>query len=292
MRKTSHLGAGLPEVCRLGLATRGNTHLTASDVEHAIERGLNYLNWCGKPDGMSEVIARLGARRKNVVIAVQFQARTAEKSKREFARLLKELRTDYLDIATLYYVESEDEWREIISEGGARDALAREKEAGTLRMIGLTSHQRELAAGWAEQPIAGQSGSIIMPQAGSSQTQRYLDMLMIRYNAAHRSAERDVFPVAQRLRTPVVTFTGLRWRALLQSTPDDPPGFSPPSAADCYRFCLSNPAVSVALTAPDNRADLEANLALLTDWRPLDAASRDAIRDHGDRVRQHAGKFW
>jgi predicted aldo/keto reductase-like oxidoreductase len=283
VRKTSHLGANLPDVCRLGLATRGNTHLTAAGVEYAIERGLNYLNWCGKPDGMSEAIAQLGAQRKNVVVDVQFQARTAGKARRELARLLKELRTDYLDIATLYYVESEAEWQEIITEGGAWQALADAKQAGTLRMIGLTSHQRELAAGWAEQPMIGRSGA---------PTQRYLDMLMIRYNAAHRGAEEDIFPVTEKLGVPVVTFTGLRWRALLQSTPDDPAGFSPPSAADCYRFCISNPAVSVALTAPNDRADLEANLALLEDWRPLDAAAHEAIRSHGDRVRQHAGKFW
>ena len=287
----SHLAAGLPDVCRLGLATRGNTHLKTADVEHAIERGLNYLNWCGKPDGMSEAVAHLGAQRKDVVVAAQFQSRSAEKAKREFAWLLKELRTGYLDIATLYYVESEEEWRDIVSEGGVWDVLAREKRAGTLKMIGLTSHQRKLAAGWAEQPIADQRSSII-PQAASSHTQRYLDLLMMRYNASHRGAEEDVFPVTQKLSMPVVTFTGLRWRALLQPTPADPPGFAPPSAADCYRFCLSNLAVSVALTAPNERAEMDANLTLLDDWRPLGPAAYEAIRKHGDRVRENTGEFW
>ncbi len=284
MRKTSHLGAGIPDVCRLGLATRGNTHLEISDVEHAIDRGVNYLNWCGKPNGMSEAIARLGVQRRSVAVAVQFQARTAEKAKREFARLLKELQTDYIDIATLYYVESEDEWRDIISEDGAWNMLKNAKKAGTLKMIGLTSHQRKLAAAWA--------GERIPDQGSPSGTQHYLDMLMIRYNAAHRGAEQDVFPATRRLRIPVVTFTGLRWRALLKPTADDPPGFGPPLAAECYRFCLSNPAVSVALTAPNGRAELQANLALLEDWGPMDEAAIKAIRNHGDRVRANTGEFW
>ncbi len=301
MQRTIQLSEGLPEVCRLGLATRGNTHLPAANVEHAIERGLNYLNWCGKPDGMSQAIAQLGGRRRDVVVAVQFQARNAEKAKREFARLLKEPRTDYLDIATLYYVESEDEWAEIIAKGGVWDVLAREKHAGALKMIGLTSHQRKLAAAWAAQRIPDRKGAANDAAAPSPETSgfetpnasaRYLDMLMIRYNAAHRGAEGDVFPVTQKLGMPVVTFTGLRWRALLQPTPDDPPGFSPPSASDLYRFCLSNPAVSVALTAPGNRAELEASLTLLDDWSSLDSEAREAIRKHGDRVRQHAGEFW
>jgi predicted aldo/keto reductase-like oxidoreductase len=280
VKKAVQLSAGLPSVCRLGLATRGNTHLETSAVEYAIERGVNYLNWCGKPDGMSRVIAGLGARRKDVVAAVQFQARGAEKAKREFDWLLDQLSTDYIDIATLYYVEAEDEWRQIVAPGGAWEALAERKQAGTLRMIGLTSHQRKLAAAWGALRAPGH-------EAG-----RYLDMLMIRYNAAHRGAEEDVFPLTAKLGTPVVTFTGLRWRALPRSTPDDPAGFSPPSAAQFYRFCLSNPAVSVALTAPDNRAELEENLTLLDDWRALTAQEDEALRNHGDRVRKHAGEFW
>ena len=57
MRKTAELAPNLPRVRRLGLATRGNTHLRPDDVAHAIDRGLNYLNWCAHPDGMSRAIA-------------------------------------------------------------------------------------------------------------------------------------------------------------------------------------------------------------------------------------------
>ena len=53
-----------PPVCRLGLATRGNTRLTGDDVLVALERGLNYWNWCGHQDGMADAIRQLGPRRK------------------------------------------------------------------------------------------------------------------------------------------------------------------------------------------------------------------------------------
>ena len=55
--RTAQLAPGLPKVNRLGLATRGNTHLKPEDVEYAVERGLNYLNWCGRSDGMSRAVA-------------------------------------------------------------------------------------------------------------------------------------------------------------------------------------------------------------------------------------------
>jgi len=270
--RTASLGAGRPRVCRLGLATRGGSHIRPEDVHWAIEQGVNYLNWCGKPDGLSRAVAELGRERRRVVVAVQFQARTAGEAEREWERLCRELATGYLDVLTFYYVESEAEWRQITGPGGAYEFLAEQKRAGRLRMIGLTSHQRKLAARWAESGL--------------------LDLLMVRYNAAHRGAEQDVFPVTRRLGLPAVVFTCLRWKALLEPTPEDPPGFRPPEAAECYRFCLSHPDVAVALTAVANRAELEHNLRLLEDWRRCSEEELAALRAHGDRVRRHAGAFW
>jgi hypothetical protein len=38
-------------LCRLGLATRGTNRLTPADIHLALDRGVNFLNWCGNPDG-------------------------------------------------------------------------------------------------------------------------------------------------------------------------------------------------------------------------------------------------
>ena len=258
-------------ICRLGLATRGNTALDPEDVLHAVECGVNYLNWCGHPDGMAEAIRGLGNRRSEVRVAVQFSARTASEAHAELERTLRALNTDYLDVATYYYVEHADEWEAIVSPGGAADVLENARSQGMVRAIGLTSHQRRLAAQCAE------SG--------------HLDLLMIRYNAAHRGAEQDVFPVTRRLDLPVVAFTCLRWQALLQPTPDDPVGFVVPPAADWYRFVLQVPDVSVALMAPNGREELLENLDLLKNWHELSDQRRRLLADHGDRVRRHARPF-
>lgn len=271
MERTVRLAPGLPAVCRLGLATRGGSRLTPADVEQALARGVNYLNWCARPDGLSRAVASLGAARKQVVVAVQFQARDPAEAAREFDWILRELATDYLDVATLYYVESEREWRQLSAPGGVLEYLEEQKRLGRLRLIGVTSHQRKLAASWAR------SGR--------------LDMLMIRYNAAHRGAEEDVFPVVCDLGIPVVTYTALRWKALLRATPEDPPGFRPPPAVEWYRFCLAHPAVSVTLTAPFNRGELDEVLALLEDWRAPRPEEWVVLEAHGDRVRRHAGGF-
>jgi aryl-alcohol dehydrogenase-like predicted oxidoreductase len=207
-----------------------------------------------------------------VVVAAQLGARTAAAMRAELADALAELGHGYLDVVTLYYVEAPEEWDEIAGPDGALAALREAKAAGQVRAIGLTSHQRPLAA-----RIAA-SGA--------------LDMLMVRYNAAHRGAERDVFPTTDRLGLPVVAFTAQRWGALPRATPEDPAGFSPPPPREWYRFALAAPSIRVALMAPDRRAELEEDLVLLDDWRPPDAAAHGAMKAHGDRVRATAGRFW
>jgi len=114
---------------------------------------------------------------------------------------------------------------------------------------------------------------------------------MIRYNAAHRGAEQDVFPVTDALGLPVVVYTCLRWGALMGRTPDDPPGFLPLPAPLWYRFALQTPSVTVALMAPDNRAELDEDLTVLEAQGPLRAEEYARLAEHGQRVRRHAGTF-
>jgi predicted aldo/keto reductase-like oxidoreductase len=263
----------LGSVCRLGLATRGNTHLEPEAVLHSVQRGVNYLNWCGvgHADGMTEAVRRMGEKRKDVLIASQFFARDAEAARRELDEILGELDSEYIDVLTYYYVEQEEEWAEIIAPDGAHSFLMQAKAEGKVRSIGLTSHQRDLAAAIA--------------------TRGEVDMLMVRYNAAHRGPEEDVFPAAKAAGVPVVTYTSLRWGGLLKPTPDDPPEYVPASAPEWYRFVLCHPGVTVGLMAPDGDDELAANLALLDDWHGCTIEAYNTLREHGDRVYKHAGYF-
>jgi predicted aldo/keto reductase-like oxidoreductase len=258
-------------VCRLGLATRGDTHLTSADIHHALERGVNFLNWCGAPDALSQAIADLGGRRADVLVCVQFEARTAAEARQELAQVLSELRTDYVDVLTFYYVEEPGEWEQISCPGGSLEFCAAAQREGRVRLLGLTSHQRRLAAEVARRGL--------------------LDLLMIRYNAAHRGAETEVFPVTDARGLPVVVYTCLRWGALLRPTPDDPPGWIVPRAPAWYRFALQTPSVTVALMAPDTRAELDEDLAVLQAPGPLSAEEYERLAAHGQRVRQYGGSF-
>src|SRR3954447_1624261 len=111
-------------VCRLGLATRGDSDLTVDDVNHAIGRGVNFLNNPGIDDPVSRAVAGLGRDRERVVVCIQFEARTALDAATELRRLLAAFRTDYLDVLTFYYVERPEEWAEVLGPGGAWEYLS------------------------------------------------------------------------------------------------------------------------------------------------------------------------
>jgi len=271
MPRVAHLGHQCPRVLRVGLATLGDKHLECEDVEHAVARGINYLNWCGYDDGLAQAVRRNRFDREQVVIALQLSGRTRSAASREIADALNTLCTTRIDVVTFYYVEETSEWEEITGRGGALEAVEEVRKRGQVRIAGLTTHQRALGAKWAD------SGK--------------LDLLMIRYNAAHRGAEQDVFPITDRRGIPVVAFTAQRWGALRKHTPEDPSGFMPPPASAWYRFALANPSVSVVLMAPGNRRELEEDLTLLEDWRPPHPEELEILIAHGQRVRKHAGLF-
>jgi predicted aldo/keto reductase-like oxidoreductase len=245
--------------------------LATDDVRLALDRGVNFLNWCGTPNAFSRAIAALGARRRGVVLCVQFEARTATDAQTELEQVLRELQTDYVDVLTFYYVEQPEEWRQVAGPGGALGFCREAQRAGKVRLLGLTSHQRRLAA------EAARSG--------------LLDLLMIRYNAAHRGAETEVFPVTDALGLPVVVYTCLRWGALVEATPDDPPGFVVPRAPAWYRFALQLPSVTVALMAPENREELAEDLTVLEVTEPLGQGEFLRMALHGDRVHRYGGHF-
>jgi aryl-alcohol dehydrogenase-like predicted oxidoreductase len=267
---------GLP-VCRLGLASYGQTAITPDDIHAAMDRGVNFLNWAGLDewpaagDPFIAAVASLGAARSSLVVCAQFGARGAADAAEQLRSVLATLKTDYIDILTLYYVETPEEWEQITAPGGSLPYLRDAQRDGVVRRVGVTSHQRPLAAQMARSGL--------------------LDLVMIRYNSAHRGAEREVFPVTQPLGIPVIAYTALRWGALLRPTPDDPPGFSVPRAPEWYRFVLRHPAVGVTLAAPRSRAELHEDLRALDATGPLGDDEYAALAGHGERVKRHAGGF-
>jgi aryl-alcohol dehydrogenase-like predicted oxidoreductase len=238
-------------VHRLGLSASHG--IDDAGIRFAIDQGLNYLFFTrsNMVPALRDAVRR---DRERLVIATgpvighfRFTIRRAAE------KALRTLGTDYLDVFHLF-------WEGTLSAVNERtlDELARLKEEGKIRAIGISIHDRQRAARLVEDsPI---------------------DLFMLRYNAAHPGAEEDVFPRLERRRPAVVAYTATSWRKLLR--PARGFGGAPMTAGECYRFCLSSPSVDVVLTSPASRAELEENLREVARG-PLEADRLAEVRELG-----------
>ena len=142
----------------------------------------------------------------------------------------RQLGVDVVDIFYAEYVSPGDDMETLLGAGGVFDELHRWKADGLIRYVGATTHNRPMAVELIE------SGRI--------------DVLMHRYNMAHRGAEEQVLPAALNAGVPVVAFTCTRWGSLLTGHQDwEGPV---PTAADCYQYVLHHPRRSHRINCTDN----------------------------------------
>jgi len=82
-----------------------------------------------------------------------------------------------------------------------------------------------------------------------------------------------------------VSFTATRWGQLLK-TKRMPAGEKPPTAADCYRFVLSQPAIDVCMSGARTVEQMRDNLAGFESG-PMTEAELERMRRIGDFVHGH-----
>jgi aryl-alcohol dehydrogenase-like predicted oxidoreductase len=112
---------------------------------------------------------------------------------------------------------------------------------------------------------------------------KVFDIIMVRYNAAHRGADRDVFPMLEPTGRPgVICYNATRWGHLFDPR-WMPEGARLPDPTDLYRYALSNPNIEMVLTAPETFEQLEQNLKTL-ERGPVTEEERTWLETVGDHV--------
>ncbi len=261
----ARFGKDGPRVHRLGLSA---SYWPGKRVIHrALDEGMNYFFAYGFDLQMTAVMRDvlrkdrsrcvLATGAYNLICGHLSLRRTLEKRLRQF-------RTDYLDLFLFLGVFKEEQFPPSVLE-----ELRCLRAEGKVRRIGLSTHDRKLA--------------------GRLASEGAVDALMIRYNAAHRGAETEIFPFLEKHDPALVSYTATRWRCLLRRPRGWPRGGRVPDAGMCYRFVLSNPRVDVCMTAPSNLRHFEDNLAAVRRG-PLPAEEMEFMRRFGDAV--HAERKW
>jgi aryl-alcohol dehydrogenase-like predicted oxidoreductase len=173
---------------------------------------------------------------------------------------LRQLRTDYIDLFLFLGVTKPRHFNARV-----RDEYERFRQEGKVRGIGLSCHHRKFLG---ELAASGQ-----------------IDVMMMRYNAAHRGVEQEIFPYLPRHNPGVISYTATRWTYLLRRPRGWPEAGRIPTAGMCYRFVLSNPNVDVCLTAPSNLKQFEENLEEVRRGR-LSEVDMEFMRQFGDVVHE------
>jgi hypothetical protein len=116
---------------------------------------------------------------------------------------------------------------------------------------------------------------------------------MIRHSAAHPGAEERLLPAAAARGVGVLGFSATSYGRLLRPAPTQsgsPGAGALPSAAECYRYSLSQPGVCACVSAPRGGVELVENLEVLKE--PLLPAERLAeLRAHGEAIRAESLDF-
>ena len=207
------------EVHRIGLSA---TYRPGKDVIYrAIDEGINYFFGFGIDTHMRKTLKEVfkNNREKYVLAAgvSKFFFGNPDLGKKLETRL-RQFGTDYIDIFLFMGINKEKHLPE-----SKLEELYHLKESGKVRFLGISTHNRKLA------------GQLALKNA--------LDVFMVRYNAAHRDAEEEIFPHLKEHDPGIVSFTATRWRSMLKKPKNWPENEAVPNPGMNYRFVLSNPNV-------------------------------------------------
>jgi aryl-alcohol dehydrogenase-like predicted oxidoreductase len=244
------------EVGRLGISA--SYGVPGRAVEQAFERGVNYIYWGTFRRGtFGEGLRHLAPQRDRFVLVVQSYSRMASLVGWSLERALRKLNFSHADVLLLGL------WNRKIP-NRILDAARKLRERGLIRNIAVSTHQRPLVEQLAADPD--------------------INIVHVRYNAVHTGAEREVFPHLSPVesRPGMVAFTATSWRQLLDPK-RVPSGEKVPTAVDCYRFVLSNPAVDVCMTGPATEEQSAEALKAL-DLGPMNEAELAWMRRVGAAI--------
>ena len=236
-------------------------------VYTAFDEGINLFFAFGIDRQMTRALSEImSANRDRVVLATGAYNYVwrAQDIRRTFERRLRQFMTDYIDIFLFQGVMKREQFTPMVYE-----AMLKLKDEGKVRAIGISCHDRKFLG-----KLASDGG---------------VNALMLRYNAAHRGAEQDIFPYLGVHNPGVISYTATRWTYLLRRPRNMPEDTRVPTAGECYRFVLSDPCVHAVLTAPRNERQLRENIEAARKG-PLDEDDLRFMRGFGDVV--HDQRKW
>ena len=220
-------------------------------MERLLEEGINYIDTARGYTVSEEFLGyALEGIRDRFVLATKSMSRTKEAMAADIEKSLSNLRTDYIDLYQVHNPNLE-QLEQVISPGGALEALLEAKEAGKIGHIGLTAHS-----------VAVFERALELP---------WVETIMCPYNIVESQGEE----LMHRCTEKNVGFIDMKPLA----------GGAIEDASLALRFVCANPDVTVVIPGMYDLAEIEQNLKAVNDETPLTVEERAGF----EQVRKELG---
>ena len=227
--KISHLGFGGIPIQKI------DAEGTRKLINELIKEGVNFIDTARGYTVSEEYLGyAMEGVRDHFVLATKSMARTKEAMVKDIDISLKNLRTGYIDLYQVHNPSAKD-LEQVISDGGALEALQEAKAAGKIGHIGITLHSVELFRKALDLP--------------------WVETIMFPYNIVETQGEELIAQCAEK----DIGFVCMKPLA----------GGAIEDAVTALRFIVSNPAVSVVIPGMADAAEIAQNVAATADTMPL-----------------------
>ena len=274
----------------LGLGGGGS--ISSEDTLYAFDQGMNYFFYSSDLhhyiySSMSGALRQLCGRgssvREKVVLATVTYIKSPEMALAALLDQFVELGIEYIDVLFWGWIGKNDGvalkdcleltpdlrgsnsvyQRTLESMFGTCERL---KKMGAVRYIGASFHDINLAQQWSHSPL--------------------LDVVMVRHNVAHRSAQNQVFnqlDAQDPSRPGIITFksTGSHTGVLWDAPTGLPEACWHPSVPDLYRYSLTQNCVDICLTGLTRREEIDAAISGIQQGK-LTTAELEYLKLYGD----------
>ena len=180
--------------------------------------------------------------RKDFVIATKSMARTKDAMAADIEVSLRNLRTDYIDLYQVHNATPE-QLQQVVSPGGALEALQEAKKAGKIGHIGLTSHSLDTFK--------------------MALDMDWVETFMFPYNIVETQAEKLIAEAAKRN----IGFIDMKPLA----------GGAIENATLALRYICANDNVTVVIPGMADPKELDQNIAAVSDTSPITSDEKAAF---------------